>query len=74
MERETVEVFSHIAKKLAEMKLSLGILHDKFPKEYMEIREKMNDCQEIMALHCDCAPIRLIAGQIDDIVNNLAYK
>lgn len=73
MNRETIKVFSQVAKKLAEMKTHLGILQDKFPNEYMAIREKMNDCQEIMAIHCDCAPIRLIAGQVDEILDNLDW-
>ena len=71
--RETIAIFSQVAQKLAEMKTHLGILHDKFPSEYTAIREKMNDCQEIMATYCDCAPIRLIAGQVDEIFENLNW-
>lgn len=37
------------------------------PEGYREIREHLNDCQEIMALFCDCAPIKLIAGRLDEI-------
>ena len=37
---------------------------------YEEIRGLLGDCQELMAVHCDCAPIRLIAGQVHDIMLN----
>lgn len=39
---------------------------------YVEIRDLLGDCQELMAVHCDTAPIRLIAGRVDEIMGNLA--
>ena len=41
---------------------------------YEEIRGLLGDCQELMAVHCDCAPIMLIAGRTDDIMANLEYS
>lgn len=70
MERETVELLSSLAQKLAHMKAHLGVLQEQYPSEYTAIREKMNDCQEMMAIYCDCAPIRLINGQVDIILEN----
>ena len=68
MDRETVEAMSRVAGILAKVK---GTVARSEPALYMEIRDLLCDCQEIMAIHCDCAPIRLIAGQIDEIMDNL---
>lgn len=73
MERDTVELLSRLAQKIASMKVHLGILQENSPTEYMQVREHMNDCQEMMAIYCDCAPIKLIAGQVDDILENYNY-
>jgi hypothetical protein len=71
MERSAVEVMSRVAGILAKTK---GIIAEKVKPEdpglYTEIRNLLGECQEIMALHCDCAPIRLIAGQVDEIMEN----
>lgn len=71
MERSSVEVMSRVAGILAKTK---GIIAKKVKPEdpglYTEIRNLLGECQEIMAIHCDCAPIRLIAGQVDEIMEN----
>jgi hypothetical protein len=68
MDRETVSVFSTVAQKLAEAKLLLSdALREKDLPAYTAIRDLLGDCQESMALHCDCAPIKLIAGRLDEI-------
>lgn len=41
------------------------------PEVYAEIRERLGDCQELLAAHCETAPIRLIAGQVEEIMGNL---
>lgn len=73
MDRETVEMLSRVSKKLAIAKKNLGDLLDNNKintKEYDEIRNLLNDCQLEMATYCDCAPIRLMNGEIDVIVTN----
>lgn len=73
MEQETVELLSKVAQKLAVAKKNLGDLLDKNKIdtiEYEKIRNVLNDCQYEMAIFCDCAPIRLINGEIDVIMAN----
>jgi len=44
------------------------------PNLYTEIRNLLGDCQEALAVRCDCAPIDLIAGKVDQIIANLEYS
>ena len=60
MNRKDVEVMSRVAGIIAQVKV-----------QFPQARELLNDCQEIMASHCDTAPINLIAGNLDKIVQNL---
>lgn len=69
MERETVDLLCQIAGRMAELKHFLAESVDS--GVYLKAREMIGDCQEKMAVHCDCAPIRLISGQVDEIVSNL---
>ena len=39
--------------------------------EYHKIRDYVGDCYHVMGLLCDCAPIKLIAGNVDSIIENL---
>lgn len=74
MNREVVETFCKIAQKLSFAKKHLSILAENYPAEYFKVREELFDCLELMAEFCDCAPIKLIAGQADDIMINYAAK
>lgn len=60
MNRKDVEVMSRVAGIIARVKA-----------QFPQARELLNDCQEIMASHCDTAPINLIAGNVDRIIQNL---
>jgi len=71
MNREVVETFCKIAQKLSYAKKHLSILAENHPAEYFKVREELFDCQELMALFCNCAPIKLIAGKVDDIIENI---
>lgn len=62
---------SKVCQKLSQARVNLyNLLGDK-PEDYNKFREEIFDCEELMAKYCDCAPIRLIAGQVDDIMANL---
>jgi hypothetical protein len=75
MDRETVSAMSRVAQILAVCKQSASIyLRESNPAAYEEIRNLLGDCQEILAVACDCAPIKLIAGQVDEIVGNLEFE
>ena len=64
---------SRVAGILSQIKGKVGEnLRLENLEAYIEIRELLCDCQEILAVHCDTAPIRLIAGQVDEIMGNLA--
>ena len=72
MERSTVEAMSQVSGILARAKgLVAAHLRQDNLEAYAQIRDMLGDCQEIMATHCECAPIRLIAGQVEEIVENL---
>ena len=71
MDKEVVELMSLVCQKLAHARVCLSeILGEKKPEEYFRFRELVFDCEEIMANYCDCAPIKLIAGQVDEIIEN----
>lgn len=72
MERETVEMLCKVAGKLSGLKHFLAESVDR--DVYLKARETISDCQELMAVHCDCAPIMLIAGRKDEVVANLEYS
>jgi hypothetical protein len=68
--RKTVEAMSTVSRKLAAAKE----LSKSSPDLYGDLREIFNDCQEILAIHCDCPPIWLIAGRVEDIVKNMEHS
>jgi hypothetical protein len=70
MDRETVETMSQVAQKIALLKKELSFICEEDCENFLRLRELMNDCQAVMASYCDCAPIRLITGQVDDIMAN----
>lgn len=72
MERETVEVLSSIVQKLVIARSELA--NHLEGEAYGNIRDRINDCIETASVYCDTAPIRLIAGQVDEIVENFNYK
>jgi hypothetical protein len=75
MERDTVEVMAKVAQKIAQAKKAVGDLLDKRMcnyETYAHIRDQLDDGQELMAVYCGCAPIRLITGQVDEIMSNHA--
>lgn len=74
VDREVVELLSKVCQNLSQSK---GHLADLFHQnkinfdEYGKIRNLIGDCYTLMSVHCDCAPIKLIAGQVDDIIKNI---
>lgn len=72
MDRETIDVMSRAALILAKTKSVVAEKVDD-PELYAQIRDLLGDCQEVLAIHCDCAPIDLIAGKTDQIFSNLHY-
>lgn len=72
MDKETVELLCFLAQKMSGLKhfLAENVAED----IYSKARMILSDCQEKMALHCDTAPISLIAGQADEIMENLEFS
>jgi len=60
------QLFVRIAQKLACAKGELAMLKVSDYNAYSKIRNYIDDCQELMALHLDVAPIRLIKGDLPD--------
>jgi hypothetical protein len=71
VDRKAIEVMSQVSQKLAFAKVNLSKLFQDKPEEYFNFRDLIYDCEELMGQYCDCAPIKLINGQIDDIIMNL---
>jgi hypothetical protein len=75
MDRDTVECMSKVAGALSLVKKKVAEkLRPENLTAYMEIRDLLCDCQEMLALHCDTAPIKLIAGRVDEIMGNLEFS
>jgi len=73
MERDAVETMAKVAQKIAHAKKAVASLLATDmcgPAAYLSIRKLLDDCQELMAVYCDTAPIRLIDGQVDEIMEN----
>lgn len=61
---------SDVSGKIAMAKEALGRhIMESNPEAYAEIRISLNECQDIMARFCDCAPIHLISGKIEHIMD-----
>lgn len=71
MDKETVECMSKVSAILA--KLKVFIKDNAEDKVYQDSRDMINDCQFLLAVHCDCAPIKLIAGRVDEVYENFKY-
>jgi hypothetical protein len=67
MNRETVECMCRVASSLQKVRETL---RDRDPDLYMEVKDYIFDSLESMAILCDTAPIRLIAGEADEIMLN----
>lgn len=70
MDRIAVEVMSKVCQKLAIAKTEFYQFAKSNPENYMKLRDILHDCEELMAIYCDCAPIKLINGQINEIIEN----
>jgi hypothetical protein len=60
MKRAEIETMSKVAGLLARVKDMCSS---------SEAREQLALCQKIMADHCGTSPIKLIAGKVDEIMN-----
>lgn len=58
------QLFVRMSQKLACAKGELAMLKVSDYNTYSKIRNYIDDCQELMALHLDVAPIRLIKGDL----------
>ena len=70
MDRQLLKMLCEVAQKASLAKQNLKVLLDDSPEDYMRAREYLNDIQETIARYCDCAPIKLITGDIESILSN----
>lgn len=73
VDRYAVEVMSKVCQKLSEARVHLSKVFENEPENYFKFRDIIFDCESLMAIYCDCAPIKLISGQVDDIISNLEW-
>lgn len=67
MDRKAVEAMCQIAQILVTIK---GMASSCERPLQRLIKEQIGDCHEIMARYCDSAPIKLMSGQVDEIMDN----
>lgn len=73
-DKNTIEALCTVAKKITLVREECRKLleNNKISEdEYNKIRDYVGDCYHVMGLLCDCAPIKLIAGNVDGIIDNL---
>ena len=63
MDKEVLETFCKISKNIS---IAKGIVANSNINriEYIEARQMLDDCLELMAIKADTAPINLISGRI----------
>jgi hypothetical protein len=66
MEKECLQLLIKLSQKVAFAKVKLGVMIDKHPIEYMELRDYLNDIVDEMAKFCNCRPAKLIFGKINE--------
>lgn len=63
MDKETLEIFCKISANLAIVKSMVAEnVNDR--EKYINIRNILGDCQELMAIKADTAVINLISGRV----------
>lgn len=70
MDRQLLKMLCEVAQKVAFAKSHLKDLLEDNPEDFMKAREYLNDIQETIASYCDVAPIRLINGDVEEIMKN----
>lgn len=68
MDRATVECMCRVAASLQKVRESVRARDSAL---YLEIKDYIFDAFERMGILCDCAPVRLVEGRVDDIMANL---
>lgn len=75
MDIEVIKACAEVSQKLAKVKHNVAVhLREKDVAAYEDIRNQINDCQEVLAILCDCAPIKLMSGTVEEIWQNLDWK
>lgn len=64
---DDIKILIKVAKKIADAKVKLGVMADKHPIDYMNIRHSLNEIVDEMANYCNCSPIKLIFGDLEEI-------
>lgn len=70
MNRQLLNMLCEVSQKASLAKNTLKSLLKNNPEDYNKAREYLNDIQSIIASYCDVAPIRLINGEVDEILKN----
>lgn len=70
MKKSFIELLSFVSSKLAILKSDIKDVPDIDQKDYEKCRETINDIQATLAQYCNCAPIKLIAGRVEDIAKS----
>lgn len=74
VDRGTVEALCKVAGSIALAREEARKLVEQNKishQDYEKIRDHISDCYHVMAVLCDCAPIRLIANDVDTILSNM---
>lgn len=74
VDRNTVEALCKVAGSIALAREEARKLVEQNKithQDYEKIRNHIGDCYLMMGALCDCAPIRLIANDVDSIMSNM---
>jgi hypothetical protein len=71
MDRNAVDAMSQVAQILVTIK---GMVSECDQKTYRMVKEQLGDCHEIMARYCDTSPLKLMSGQVEQIMENFAVS
>ena len=74
VDRSTVESLCKVAGSIALAREEARKLVDQNKithQEYEKIRDYIGDCYSVLGTLCDCAPIKLIANDVDSIMSNM---
>lgn len=71
LDNDEIKLLIRVAQKVAKAKVKLGIIAEKHPLQFIEVRDSLNEIVDEISNFCNCSPIRLVYGDVEDIKNRL---
>lgn len=71
LDNDEIKLLIRVAQKVAKAKVKLGIIAERHPLQFIEVRDSLNEIVDEISKFCNCSPIRLVYGDVEDIKNRL---